>query len=280
MNSPGIFVISARPGFDLKCLLVHRWSCFVREVTLRNDVALHMLHSMCIWSPYSTSSPLLEGQWGLTVCQRVRRTRGSSSDKITKQKHLLLHSSVPNSVWGKETNLKQLLFSPCVFKTQRQKCPSDFKGTRPDFDKNWTRRTRTESITVEHTCDLQPPSRSTVWGRLGLAGNLLGLPLGDLQEWLYWDHCIVEGLTEERCRASQSFPTILSIFLLALLWEIPSPVLLSLLHLLHSILSCSFSLPPVVPKLPYSSTRDSRLFLLPFRFRRSLLPINYLLTFV
>lgn len=104
------------------------------------------------WSPYSTSSPLLEGQWGLTVCQRVRQTWGSSSDKTTKQKHLLLHSSVPKSVWGKETNLKQLLFSPCVFKTQRQKCPSDFKGTRLDFDKNWTRRTRTESITVEHTC--------------------------------------------------------------------------------------------------------------------------------
>lgn len=202
--------------------------------------------------------------------ERVRWTAGNSSDKITKWKHLLLHSFVPNSVCKKDTNLKQLLVSPCVFKTQRRKCHGYFKGTRLDFNKKQTRKTHTESITVEQTCDLSATFQVKVWGRFSSDGSLLGLPLSDLQDGFYWDHLVVEGLTEVWCSVSQSFPTILNIFLLTLLWEIPSPVLLSLFHLPHFTLTCCFCLPQVVPKLPYSSTQDSGLFLLPFRFRKSL----------
>lgn len=263
----------------LKCLLVHKWSCFFRDATLRDDVALHMLCSMSIWSPYSVSSPLPEGQSGLRLWGRVRWTQESIPDKITNQKYLLLKRSVSNSVWGKETDLKQSLFSPCIFKTRRQKCSNDFKGIRLHFNKKLNRKTHAESITVEQSCDLPATfhvnsMREILFGwksRAYLLVTLGGLSLGP--------SCCrrADWRTMPSLSTISYYPEHLPS---ALLWETSSPVLLCLLHLFHLTLSCCFCLPQVVPKLLFSSTRGSRLFLLPFRFRKSLLPISSLLMFL
>lgn len=159
------------------------------------------------------------------------------------------------------------MFSPCVFKTQRQKCSNDFKGIRLDFNKKLNRNTHAESITVEQSCNLPATFQVNSLGEIWFV-------------WKSWAYLVVTfgglSLGPSCCgradsRMMPSLP-IISHYCehlpLALLWEISSPVLLSLLHLFHLILSCCFCLPQVVPKLLFSSTQHSRLFLLPFRFRK------------
>lgn len=79
---------------------------------LRNYMALHMLCSMCIWSPHSTNSPLLEGQLGPAV---KRRVNGPKDAALTRSQNeivsfwISLCPTVPE-----ETNPKQLQFSLCL----------------------------------------------------------------------------------------------------------------------------------------------------------------------
>lgn len=190
--------------------------------------------------------------------------------KITKQHSLLLDISVPNSAQGNKSKAIAVL-TQCL---QNLKAGMSW----------WIKRDQTgfwHKMNKIHPDDhsgthLWLIARLTAWGRFCLVGNLLCLSLDDLQEGLYWDH-LVEGLTEEQWQDSQSFSTIPTIFLPALLWEILSSVLLSLLHLLYFILNWWFCL-TVFSLIPTHKTL--RVFILPFRSRKSQLLINSLLMFL
>lgn len=120
-------------------------------------MALHMLRSVCIWLPHSTSSPLLEGQSGPAEKRRVSGPKDAAPTRSQKKIvsfQISLCPTVPE-----ETNPKQLLFSLSVFKTWRQKC-SEFKGIRLDFDTKWTSKIHPEHpwntpVTYTHIPDWQ-----------------------------------------------------------------------------------------------------------------------------
>lgn len=246
------FCNSARPGFDLKYLLVERLLLFFQggyteELHGFPYVVLYVhlvatLHKLPTPRGVIRASCEEEGAW----------TQGCSSDKITKKKIVSFQTPLCPTV-PKETNPKQLWFSCSALKTWRQECPGELKGIRPDFDTKWTSKIHPEDHSGTHLLLILPPSifnslREILFGWKSpvscwsSGGALLG-PSCWRAVWrtmprlliiLYYSNYLPSSFA---LRNSFSSPSLS-----------PSPLFHPQLLLLSQF----------VPKLPYSSTQASR----------------------
>lgn len=210
----------------------------------------HTLCSMCIWSPHSTSSPLLEGQSGPAV---KRRVSGPKDAALTRSQNKIvsfwisLCPTVPE-----ETNPKQLQFSLCLQNVTAEmswwieRDQTGFWHKMNKKDPSWGSLWNTP-VTYSHLPDQQFEGDfvwlETSWVcllviiRRGFIGTIL------LKGWL---------------KNNAKTPSHFLLFQLSSFQLCSEKFLLqsfSLLHLLYFILNCSFCLTQFVPKLPYSSTQ-------------------------